>query len=172
VYAKDFRQRIHFYNSALAFTSVGANLDTGVAQPSNYELETIDEDYIKCPDMMVLPLANTRAMAVAIYLRLHEGQAINEYFRKRVILAPRNREVSLINAMVLNYLPSAQVDFFNADSIEDMEVANTYPSEFLNTLEISGMPSHKLPFKIGAPVMLLRNLDPSVGLCNGTRLIV
>jgi ATP-dependent exoDNAse (exonuclease V) alpha subunit len=49
---------------------------------------------------------------------------------------------------------------------------NTYPSEFLNTLEVSGMPSHKLSFKIGAPVMLLRNIDPSVGLCNGMCLIV
>jgi hypothetical protein len=34
---------------------------------SNNELETIDEDYIKCPDMMVFPPADTRAMAVAIY---------------------------------------------------------------------------------------------------------
>jgi hypothetical protein len=34
----------------------------------NNELETIDEDYIKCPDMMVLPHADTRTMAVAIYL--------------------------------------------------------------------------------------------------------
>jgi hypothetical protein len=39
----------------------------------NNELETIDEDYIKCPDMMVLPPMNTRAMVVAIYPRLHEG---------------------------------------------------------------------------------------------------
>jgi ATP-dependent DNA helicase PIF1 len=74
--------------------------------------------------------------------------------------------------MVLSYLPSAQVDFLSADSAEDTKVANTYPSEFLNTLEVSGMPSHKLPFKIGAPMMLLRNLDPSAGLCNGTRLII
>ncbi len=37
------------------------------------ELETINEDYIKCLDMMVLPPADTQAMVVAIYLRLHEG---------------------------------------------------------------------------------------------------
>ncbi len=39
----------------------------------NNELETIDEDYIKCLDMMVLLPTDTRAMVVAIYLRLHEG---------------------------------------------------------------------------------------------------
>ncbi len=33
----------------------------------NNKLETIDEDYIKCPDMMVLPPADTQAMVVAIY---------------------------------------------------------------------------------------------------------
>ncbi len=138
----------------------------------NNELETIDEDYIKCPDMMVLPPADTQAMVVAIYPRLHEGLATNEYLHGRAILAPRNKEVSLINAMVLSYLPGAQVNFLSVNSTEDTEVANTYPSEFLNTLEVSGMPSHKLLLKIGAPVILLRNLDPLAGLCNGTHLIV
>jgi hypothetical protein len=33
----------------------------------NNELETINEYYIKCPDMMVLPPADTQAMVVAIY---------------------------------------------------------------------------------------------------------
>jgi ATP-dependent DNA helicase PIF1 len=74
--------------------------------------------------------------------------------------------------MVLSYLPGAQVNFLSADFAKDTKVANTYPFEFLNTLEVSGMPSHKLLLKIGAPVFLLRNLDPLAGLCNGTRLIV
>ncbi len=121
---------------------------------------------------MKLPHADTRAMAVAIYPQLHEGQVTNEYLRECVILAPHNKDVSLINVMVLNYLLGAQVDFLSADFVEDMEVANTYPSEFLNTLEVSGMPSHKLSFKIGALVMFLCNLDPSARLCNGTRLII
>jgi hypothetical protein len=138
----------------------------------NNELETIDEDYINCPDIMVLPLADTRAMAMAIYLRLHEGQAINENLRERSILAPHNKEVSLIKVMVLSYLPGAQVDFLSANSAEDTKVVNIYPSEFFNALEVNGMLSHKLSFKIDAPMMLLRNLDPSAGLCNGMHLIV
>jgi hypothetical protein len=39
----------------------------------NNKLETIDEDYIKCPDMMILLPMDTQAMAVAIYPQLHEG---------------------------------------------------------------------------------------------------
>jgi hypothetical protein len=41
----------------------------------NNELETIDEDYIKCPDMMKLSPADTRAMAVAIYFNYTKARS-------------------------------------------------------------------------------------------------
>jgi len=50
--------------------------------------------------MMKLPPADTRAMDVAIYPQLHEGQVTNEYLREHVILTPRNKEVLLVNVMV------------------------------------------------------------------------
>ncbi|XP_021974578.1 ATP-dependent DNA helicase PIF1-like [Helianthus annuus] len=34
------------------------------------------------------------------------------------------------------------------------------------------MPPHALHLKEGLPIMLLRNVNPSQGLCNGTRLII
>ena len=34
------------------------------------------------------------------------------------------------------------------------------------------MPAHELKLKKGMPLMLLRNLSPIEGLCNGTRLIL
>jgi len=47
-----------------------------------------------------------------------------------------------------------------------------YPVEFLNTLQFNSIANHKLEFKVGMLILLLRNLNQSMGLCNGTRLIV
>jgi len=39
-------------------------------------------------------------------------------------------------------------------------------------LRTSGLPNHQIKLKVGCPIMLLRNIDQSEGLCNGTRLKV
>jgi ATP-dependent DNA helicase PIF1 len=38
-------------------------------------------------------------------------------------------------------------------------------------LVTSGLPAHRLFIKQGMPLMLMRNLNPKMGLCNGTKLI-
>lgn len=55
----------------------------------------------------------------------------------------------------------------DVDCIDDVHTL-----EFLNTIVASGVPAHALKLKVGVPVMLLRNLDHSLGMCNGTRLII
>lgn len=39
-----------------------------------------------------------------------------------------------------------------------------YGTEFLNSIGGSGIPPHKLTLKVGEPIMLLRNIDQSLGL--------
>ncbi|KEH25478.1 PIF1-like helicase [Medicago truncatula] len=55
----------------------------------------------------------------------------------------------------------------NGDHIDDV-----HTPEFLNTVTASGLPNHRLRLKVGVPVMLLRNIDPRYGLCNGTKLVI
>ncbi|CAL9026296.1 unnamed protein product, partial [Prunus brigantina] len=52
------------------------------------------------------------------------------------------------------------------------EIIDASLNKFLNQLEFNGLPEHSLTLKIGMPIMLLRNLNQSSGLCNGTRLVV
>lgn len=68
-------------------------------------------------------------------------------------------------------------EYLSLDSVDksesnDWRAFDVLTPEFLATLRASGLPNHRIKLKIGTPIMLLRNLDQSEGLCNGTRLIV
>ncbi|XP_019192717.1 PREDICTED: uncharacterized protein LOC109187011 [Ipomoea nil] len=58
-----------------------------------------------------------------------------------------------------------------SDSNVDL-LADVHTPEFLNGIKCSGVPNHELRLKVGTPIMLLRNIDHSVGLCNGTMMVI
>ncbi|EOA28456.1 hypothetical protein CARUB_v10024665mg [Capsella rubella] len=96
------------------------------------------------------------------------------FVQKRAILAPTNDDVNIINQFMLENLDSEERIYLSADSIDPSDVDSlknpVITQDFLNSIKLSGLPHHNLRLKIGAPVMLLRNIDPKGGLCNGTRL--
>ncbi|KAI8572944.1 hypothetical protein RHMOL_Rhmol01G0240400 [Rhododendron molle] len=47
-----------------------------------------------------------------------------------------------------------------------------HPPELLHSLNFPGIPNHCLKLKVGTPIILLKNANLSLGLCNGTRLIL
>lgn len=91
-----------------------------------------------------------------------------------VILATTNDTTLHLNDLIVNKLPGQSKTYLSADqAICDVEMeADNYPTEFLNSITPSGMPPHQLILKTRAIIMLLRNLDITKGLCNGTRLYI
>lgn len=92
----------------------------------------------------------------------------------KVILTPTNKNTLDINKRIIQKLPGNEVHFNSVDTIisEDSNDTLNFPMEFLNSLTPSGMPPHLLSLKEGTIVMLIRNLNPLKGLCNGSRLII
>ncbi|CAN1746384.1 ATP-dependent DNA helicase PIF1 [Linum perenne] len=63
-------------------------------------------------------------------------------------------------------------DTLTTPSPNQTQLEAEYPTEFLNALAFNDMPEHQLRLKPYSIVMLLRNLNPSAGLCNGTRILL
>ncbi|CAN1317210.1 ATP-dependent DNA helicase PIF1 [Linum perenne] len=105
------------------------------------------------------------------------GGDFRQTLPNRAIVTPTNKVVTEINTRILSMVPGELTTYFSSDTLATdgrdlsaLEVA--YPTEFLNTLEFNGVPAHELTLKLFTPVMLLRNLNPSMGLCNGTRILI
>lgn len=97
----------------------------------------------------------------------------DEQLSNRVIVSPTNYQSLEMNREIIRRLDGEPTLYYSADSVvsEDINDAINFTTEFLNQLTPSGMP-HTLLLKKGTIIMLLRNLCPKKGLCNGTRLIV
>uniref|UniRef100_A0A6N2NKL1 ATP-dependent DNA helicase n=1 Tax=Salix viminalis TaxID=40686 RepID=A0A6N2NKL1_SALVM len=142
-------------------------LNVGNGQLSNLaSLDESDDSFVTIPFDLLLenscePLST---IVLTIYPSICDIQVDPSYFRERAIVTTKNTTVAE-KSMIF-------VDSIYTSSIESDDAGSLYPIEYINQLEFNGVPSHELALKVGTPVMLLRNISPSMGLCNGTRLII
>ncbi|XP_024990585.1 ATP-dependent DNA helicase PIF1-like [Cynara cardunculus var. scolymus] len=136
--------------------------------------ESVDGNFIRIPDDMAIPYTNKNeskdALIDAIFPSLQTCETASDYIISRAILTTKNEHVDEINDQLIERFRGEEKIYYSFDEAED-DKNNLYPMEFLNSLTVSGLPPHYLRLKIGCPIILLRNIDPSNGLCNGTRLI-
>jgi hypothetical protein len=97
-----------------------------------------------------------------------------DVLRHRAILTPYNEDALQVNESVLQLLGGELQEYRSLDRVvtEDPDDEHHFPLEFLHSLTPAGMPPHRLRLKVGAVVMLLRNLSLTRRLCNGSRFIV
>ncbi|OWZ15074.1 Helitron helicase [Phytophthora megakarya] len=108
----------------------------------------------------------------AVYPRVGDENLPDQYLVDRAIMAPTNPCVMRINEMVAERLSGETKEYLSNDSLEGPGDESLFEPEFLNSLNFSGMPPHKLILKVGTSVTMIRNLNSDNGLCNGTRLRV
>src|SRR5438270_10509732 len=132
----------------------------------------LENNIIRLPNDIILPSQNINDLINFVYSNLTTNYFNPQYLVKRAILTSKNIDVHTVNTIIMDQFPGDAVEYLSADVIEEQaNPEHQYPIEFLNSLTIGGLPSHKLSLKVGSPIILLRNLNPSDGLCNGTRLI-
>ncbi|XP_027072018.2 uncharacterized protein [Coffea arabica] len=88
----------------------------------------------------------------------------------RCILSAMNSAVDDVNQTIIDRFPGQPYTYTSTDRTLNERDQGDY-EDFLNSLNPKGLPPHKLILKNNCPVILIRNLNPAEGLCNGTRLI-
>ncbi|EIW71848.1 hypothetical protein TREMEDRAFT_27049 [Tremella mesenterica DSM 1558] len=141
-------------------------------------------DALRIP--LELRVESTNELLQHVYPNLAQSfpttEAALQYFADRAVLAPTNAEVDELNKTLLGQLSGESRTYLSADWIVENDGASNprgrplnqqlWPIEYLNSITIGGFPLHKTIVKVGGTVLLLRNLDPAAGLCNGTRIYV
>ena len=145
-------------------------LDMGDGKLKHTETSSCD---IKVPNECLMPhSAGIFEMVNKVFQDLHTKWNDAEYMCSRCVLSPLNTDVDQINEFMMERFPSPLKHVYKSiDSVPE-DQAMLFTTDFLNRQESGGMPPHKLLLKTHAPVILLRNLDTSIGLCNGTRLVI
>ncbi|KAG2679258.1 hypothetical protein I3760_11G043200, partial [Carya illinoinensis] len=134
---------------------------------------TINE-HVKIRTAMLIPYENDAAsldrLVDAVFHDISDYSTNISNMMNRAILTPKNSYVEEINTLLIQRFPRELKQYYSFDeSIDASEQA--IMEDFLHTLTPNGLPPHELLLKENCPIMLLRNINPSEGLCNGTRLI-
>ncbi|XP_050064546.1 ATP-dependent DNA helicase pif1-like [Aphis gossypii] len=95
----------------------------------------------------------------------------HDWLSERAILAAKNIDVNELNFKIQEQITGELMIYKSVDSATNQDDVVNYPPEFLNSLDLPGLPPHNLQLKVGSVVIMLRNINQP-RLCNGTRLAI
>ena len=136
----------------------------------------IGNDMIKIPDHMKSESDDVVGFVKEVFPNFQEkirtglenrdsiGPAWNQFVHERAIICARNQDVEEINNICLNMMDGEITECLSADRCLHKKDEVNFPVEFINQQTPNGCPQHSLKIKVGAPIILMRNLDPMNGM--------
>lgn len=138
---------------------------------------TYNEMYYGQPDLpsYIHCVHTTNALCSAIYPPelLHNSPFLHDSFKGRSSLSYTNDAATEFNQNLIAAMPGDIHEFYSVNSLDindEATEAEPLPAEYLQSIELPSLPPAILKLKVGAPAILLRNLSPKEGMCNGTRI--
>jgi ATP-dependent DNA helicase PIF1 len=128
---------------------------------------TIEEEMLMAPDRRTVG-----HLISDIYGDLASFPIRAATMAQHAIVTPKNKDVTTLNDDIIDRFPGEATDYHAKDVPVDIDDEGKYDPDFYAMQNPKGLPPTVLRLKVGMPVMLLRNLDPSGGLANGTRLTI
>ena len=97
---------------------------------------------------------------------------LEQDLKNKAILCLKNSHCLEINNKIIQQLPGSEMTYPSLDStvVEDESERMRYSVEFLHSIEMTGLPPQTFCLKLGAVVMLIRNLDVRKDLVNRARM--
>lgn len=161
----NMRVQIHNDPSAAHFSKQLLDIGNGI-MPINPLTQTL-----KLPDDFCIIVPSRDDLIEKVFPDLQANLQNHQWLSERAILAAKNVDVDAINIQIQNNVANQEFTFHSIDTVVDEDDAVNFTTEFLNSLDVPGLPPHSLKLKIGSPIILLRNLN-APKLCNGTRLVL
>ncbi|XP_068992255.1 uncharacterized protein [Neodiprion pinetum] len=87
------------------------------------------------------------ALIDQIFPDVRRQYANHGWLAERAILAAKNVDVNELNLKIQHLLPGELVSYKSIDTVCDDTEAVNFPTEFLNSLDLPGMPPHNLQLK-------------------------
>ncbi|XP_062075122.1 uncharacterized protein LOC133779145 [Humulus lupulus] len=132
------------------------------------------DEIIKIPNGMLVPYHDDKTsldhLIQDVFHNIQDYSGNMSTMMNWAILTLKNSFVDEINALLIQRFPGEAQRYYSVDETID-KTEQSVMEDFLNTLTPNGLPPHELLLKKNCPIMLLRNINPSEGLCNGTRFI-
>ena len=142
---------------------------------ANYLLSVGDgtvsrDDMIEIPEKMRIDPETLEALIDFVFYDLIKNSADSKWLGERAILCPTNEQAKEVNDLISLRFPGEEKIYKSSDTTENNNI--DFTPEFLNSCDLPGIAPHCLKLKKGMLVMLLRNLDPTNGHCNGVKYVI
>ena len=141
--------RVHLHGDEAAGEFASQLLAIG---DGKYPIDT-SPDIIQLPENIGTFACSIQELVSEVYPDLLSNFRNMGWLSERCILAPLNEITWTIITALVAQLPGDPVEYRSLDSVLDESQAVHFHIEFLNSLEVSGFPSHLLTLKLAAPII-------------------